>query len=467
MFFMLKSQFLRCSGLLAVFIWLLSGVASVYGKNVEITILATADLHGETSQIRQVIAPLVKDFKRRQPDSVIYVDSGDTAQGTFAVNRLRGKGVLTLLGEAGCDIWVPGNHEIEYGFEAFKSMVREFPGKVLAANLLAPELADKVGDLAVVEKKGVKIAFIGLMLKDMNNCFPVAEKRFQTLPGAATLQRSVQRAKAQGAEVIVLLRHAGKYGGGENLHTILRNTPEISLVIGAHTHIAEPGCRIGNAWYVQPPAYGNGIAVVKLFFDPASRQVVQIESQLQKLKKVHTYAGAAARKKAPVPVGKNENFAAEAIRRALNCDLAIYAVGSREKLQKLLNKKSPVVNDYFRVFPYYDPIVKVTVSGGEFQAILREYSKFAYKRKQFLSVDGCKFSVRKGKLQSLEFAVSKDRYTLAVSAFAAAGAGGQLPGVRRILYARAENANAENAPAILDILCKNQLAVSNAGDPGK
>ena len=62
------------------------------------------------------------------------------------------------------------------------------------------------------------------------------------------------------------------------------------------------------------------------------------ESRLQKLKKVHTYAGAAARKKAPVPVGKNENFAAEAIRRALNCDLAIYAVVSREKLQKLLNK---------------------------------------------------------------------------------------------------------------------------------
>ena len=458
MFFMLKKQFFHRLALLTMFVGLLCGALTTSGKNVEITILATADIHGQIALVQGSVAPLVADYRKRLPDSVIYVDVGDTAQGTFAINRRRGKGMMSAMGNAGCDIWVPGNHEMEYGFEAFKAMVAEFPGTVLAANLSAPELSSKVRDLVIVEKQGVKIAFIGLMLKNMNNCFPVAEARFQTLPGAAVLQKCVRRAIAQGADITVLLRHAGKYGGGENLMDILRHTPEVQLVIGAHTHLPEPGCRIANAWYVQPAAHGRNIAVVKIFFDPASRQIVQLESKLQKLAPKRTNPGAEARKKAPAVTANDENFVAVKLREACKSDLALYAVSSVAPYRKLLNKKSPLVIDYYRAFSYLDPVITVDVSAGEFRAIMREYVRFAHKRKQLLAVAGFSFTARKGKLHDLEFEVKKSRYTLAITAFAAAGAGGQLPGIRRILQKRIDHAAAEKAPALLEILCKNQLS---------
>ena len=136
---------------------------------VTFTILATADLHGCTEQLQKAIAPEVAKRKSLDPDGVKYVDVGDAAQGTYLLNQNRGPGVMPLLYGSGCSIFVPGNHELEYGFEAFKSMVNEFPGAVLAANLQAPELADKVKPFVIVELNGVKVALIGLMLQDMNN----------------------------------------------------------------------------------------------------------------------------------------------------------------------------------------------------------------------------------------------------------------------------------------------------------
>ena len=50
----------------------------------------------------------------------------------------------------------------------------------------------------------------------------------------------------------------------------------------------------------------------------------------------------------------------------------------------------------------------------------------------------------------------KEHYSLAISAYAGAGAGGQLPGVRRILQHKIDHQQAENAMGILDLLTSGE-----------
>jgi len=426
-------------------------VAGSAAEKVRIVVLSTADIHGRTAQFRHAVAPTVAGELSRYGSNAVYVDLGDTVQGTVEVDCRRGRGIMNLLNQSKCSIWVPGNHELEFGFNAFKRSVNEFSGTVLAANLRSPELENKVLPYKIMTVNGVRIAFIGLMLENMNNCFPVSEKRFQTLPGRAVLRKCINDVRREKAEVIILLRHSGIYGGGENLIDLLQDMPEIDMVIGAHTHIADAGSRVGRIWYVQPPPHGRGVMKAVISFDREKHQVCQIESEIIPLKAVPEKLSAYSRKVSPA-AGNDSNFAAQRIRWAEKTDLAFYAVGSMKDLQELMLIAAPAVGDYYRVFDHFDPIITVKVNSGEMRAILREYVRLVRRRKQYLAVAGFSYSAPHGKLQWVNFAENKPVYTLALSAYVAAGAGGQLPETRRILKNRIDHKQAEKAAGILEIL---------------
>ena len=426
-------------------------VAVSAAEKVKIVILASADIHGKVETLRLSAIPALQKEFAAAGNNAVYVDVGDTAQGTFDVDRSRGIAAIKALNQANCTVWVPGNHELEFGFNAFKELVKTFSGDVLAANLHAPELRKLVKPYKIVTVNKVKVAFIGLMIKDMNNCFPVSEKRFQTLPGRAALRKSINSARKEGAEVIVLLRHAGIYGAGENLADLLRDMPEIDLVIGAHTHTADAGTLVNRIWYVQPPAHGEALIKAVLYFDPAARKVAQIESELIALNSVKEKLSKHAMKKC-IPADNDNNFVAKRIRRALKADLAIYAVGSMRSMRELMLLKEPRLIDYYRVFNHFDPIITVKVTPAEVRTIVREYARLTRERKQYLAVDGFTYDAPHGKLRWINFAENKKSYILAISAYAAAGAGGMLPETRRILKNRIDLQAAEKAHGVLSYI---------------
>ena len=424
---------------------------ALHGNTVDLTLLASSDLHGVATLIQQSIAPVVRQESAKASKSVIYVDIGDCAQGSLKLLLNRGSGILPELYKSGCSIFVPGNHELEYGFDAFCKLLDEFPGTILAANLYAPELAGRFCDNVIIEKNGIKTAFIGLMLKGMENSFPVSEKRFRTLPGKAVLRKTVNKVIAQGADIIVLLRHVGKYGGGENTYELIKDIPEIDLVIGAHNHKGDAGSMVGRAWYVQPPPYGRALAKISISFDRKLRRIKQIRSSFIELPHQQNESAYSSRKVTSW-YGKSLDYPAELIQKKYNTDLAIYAVSSPQKLQTLLKMPTPSMDDFYSVFPYFDAIVKVKVTGGEFAAILREYAKFAHKRKQYLAKSGFTADIRRGKVRNLGTVAEEKSYTLVLSAYAAAGAGGNLMGVRRILKDKIDYQQLEKSPALLEIL---------------
>ncbi len=454
---MFYAIFCRCSALLRLCL-IFFAVAVNASETVCVTVLASADLHGRSHILQSSVAPVVAREKSLAPGRVIYVDTGDAAQGSFAVNRQRGAGMLKMLSDAGCTLFVPGNHELEYGFRAFKALIREFPGQVLAANLHAPELAGNFADFTIVELGSFRIAFVGLMLQNMNSACLVEEARFQTLPGKAVLRKCVRKLRSENVDAIVLLRHAGKFGGGENLHSLIKNVPEIDLVIGAHTHSGEAGCRIGNAWFVQPPSHGKALCRVKLIFDRKSRRLIDIRSDLINFPDDPEIPDPAELDAVSPFTGENMNFPAEKMRKFCRTDLAMYAVSDPGALRNLLQNKNPLMRDCFRVFPYYDPVITVNVTAAELHVMVAEYLKLLHKRKQFLAVSGFKFDSARGRLHDIIFDKAKPRYTLAISAYAAAGAGGYLPDTRRIIQKNADYSSTENAVGILDIITSGKVA---------
>ena len=119
-----------------------------------------------------------------------------------------------------------------------------------------------------------------------------------------------------------------------------------------------------------------------------------------------------------------------------------------------MNNQAPTLEDVYRVFPYFDPVITVEVTSGEFNAILREYAKFANKRKQYLARSGFFAYIVRGKVRRIDLPPGQKHYKLAISAYAAAGSGGNLPETRRILKNRINQQQLENSPGILDVLCK-------------
>ncbi|MDD7218906.1 MAG: metallophosphoesterase [Clostridia bacterium] len=100
-------------------------------ETVEIQILSTSDIHGkmlpydyaldaeDTSGSLAQISTLVKELRT---ENTIVLDNGDLIQGNSADLFLDDEIHPMILGlnAVGYDIWVPGNHEFNYGVDTLK-----------------------------------------------------------------------------------------------------------------------------------------------------------------------------------------------------------------------------------------------------------------------------------------------------------------------------------------------------------
>ena len=136
----------------------------------EVTIYHTNDTHGylEGDGESVIGLPLVAGLKNTD-ENAILVDAGDATQGLPLASLTKGNDVIELMNLADYDLMVPGNHEFDFGTEAFLENVdlAEFP--VISANiyrdgslLLAGTQEGNEGCHTVIEREGVKIGFFGL-----------------------------------------------------------------------------------------------------------------------------------------------------------------------------------------------------------------------------------------------------------------------------------------------------------------
>lgn len=265
--------------------FLLFCLAGICLEAAQLTILNTTDLHGRVDGGDRgilKIAGLIGRERQRRPDgALLLIDCGDTVQGTFSSMMFRGRLMIRCLNYLKYDVWVPGNHDFDYGLETLKQRLDEFGGAALAANLDCPYLTGTYAPWKLFVKNGLKVAVIGLTMPEMSSFFPVSGRTFRTSSFDAALKRIMPEIRAAGPDLIILAQHQGIYGRNFSVYRFAARHPEPDLILGGHTHLNEPGRKIGpGTWYFQAGKHACGLGRIEIEYDLKRRKIIRISSEI-------------------------------------------------------------------------------------------------------------------------------------------------------------------------------------------
>ncbi len=186
------------------------------------------------------LSTLVKRLKASRP-SALLLDGGDTWQGSATALWSKGQDMVDACLMLGVDV-MTAHWEMTLGDKRVKHIIdNDFKGKIdfVAQNIHTTDFGDPVfAPYTMKEMNGVKVAIIGQAYPYT----PVANPRYFTPEWTfgikeMEMQKSVDDARAKGAQAVVLLSHNGM---DVDLKMAARVTG-IDAILGGHTHDAMPG----------------------------------------------------------------------------------------------------------------------------------------------------------------------------------------------------------------------------------
>lgn len=263
------------------------------GKSVDITLLATTDVHGNVDNWNYFnnaahsdkygnaigmtrAASAIKQVRAKQgADRVVVVDNGDAIQGTpltyfYAKQQPVTQTGLThpmakVFNTIGYDAANIGNHEFNYGLAMTDKYRDDLDSPLLAANVVDAKTGrPRYTPYTIVTRqvkgaKPVKVGILGLttpgsMIWDKGNL----DGQVKIDDMVASAKKWVPRVRAAGADVVVVMSHSGQGGlssydtaatglGAENVSDqIAAEVPGIDAVVMGHTHVEVPQQYVTN-----------------------------------------------------------------------------------------------------------------------------------------------------------------------------------------------------------------------------
>jgi S-sulfosulfanyl-L-cysteine sulfohydrolase len=185
------------------------------------------------------LATLVKRLKASRPGALL-LDGGDTWQGSATCLWTSGQDMVDACKLLGVDV-MTGHWEFTLGMQRVKEIVeKDFAGKVdfIAQNIKTTDFGDPVFKPFVMrEMNGVKVAIVGQAFPYT----PIANPRYLVADWEFgirddEMQKNVDAARAQGAQLVVLLSHNGM---DVDLKMASR-VRGIDAIFGGHTHDGVP-----------------------------------------------------------------------------------------------------------------------------------------------------------------------------------------------------------------------------------
>ncbi|HJS59729.1 MAG TPA: bifunctional UDP-sugar hydrolase/5'-nucleotidase [Vicinamibacteria bacterium] len=247
---------------------------------VTITLLHFSDYHSHAVPFYSEDAPDQGGLAR----AIALLKAGRARSGTFVVSGgdMLNRGTPAWSDEHGCVEWAwlaglvdamaLGNHDLDYGAEAFERCRAAASFPILSANLVradgSPYLTTAGKPYVVKEHAGVRVGFFALGGPDVQKLV-----RAEDLPtgtrwtDATATAREVVRALREDERVaaVVLIGHQTR---AED-EALARAAPGIDVILGTHSHLRVPLDRIGGTqtYYVAPFQYLAYVAEVRLGFE--------------------------------------------------------------------------------------------------------------------------------------------------------------------------------------------------------
>lgn len=273
--------------------FLIAAVSLTAQEGKKLTILHTNDFHSHLQGFapESAYTPLVADddptlgglariagiisaVRKENPGSTLVVDGGDCLMGTlFQALEPETGFQIPLMKKAGYDVVAMGNHDFDFGPEAYAGILRkaslrgEIPVVLMGNAVTDPSdpaddafealLSDGlVKPWIIREVNGLRVGLFSLLGEDADESAPYAVPiTFEKNTRAA--KRMVKELTEQNCDIIICLSHSGvskdKKGiwAGEDAE-LARKVKGIDIIISGHTHT-----------YLREPMIVNGVPIVQ------------------------------------------------------------------------------------------------------------------------------------------------------------------------------------------------------------
>jgi len=181
--------------------------------------------------------------KERGNDNVLFLDSGDTWQGTGVALKTKGEAIVKAQNYLGVDVMV-GHWEFTYGKEQVMKLIEQLDAKFISQNVVGNDpFADEYEELifepyTIQEKGGAKIGIIGQSFPFTSTANPKEFTEgwsFGIRP--ETLQEYVNELRNEHkVDCVVVLSHDGFSVDQE----VARMVHGIDFILSGHTHDPSP-----------------------------------------------------------------------------------------------------------------------------------------------------------------------------------------------------------------------------------
>ncbi len=206
---------------------------------------------------------LVKAIRaERGEDKVLFLDGGDTWQGSYTSLKTNGQDMVDCMKVLKPDAMV-GHWEFTFGADRVQELTEDMGYPFLASNIVDTEWEEPVFEsTAMFEKGGVKVAVIGQAMPYT----PIANPRWMFPKWSfgirpEVLQANVDKARADGAQVVVVLSHNG-FDVDQKLATVLK---DVDVILTGHTHDSIPvALEIGKTLVLSSGSHGKYLGRIDL-----------------------------------------------------------------------------------------------------------------------------------------------------------------------------------------------------------
>ena len=176
------------------------------------------------------LAAVVK-AERAKGGHVILAHGGDTISPSLMSGIDRGAHIIKLTNMVHPDVFVPGNHEFDFGKATFLQRMAEATFPLYAANLRGPEGQPLPGfkDRSIVTFDGVRIGLTGAAYHQTPVTSSPEDLKF--LPSVETVTAQAEALRHEGADFVVGVAHVTRAEG----YGIVA-TRTVDLMLTGHTH---------------------------------------------------------------------------------------------------------------------------------------------------------------------------------------------------------------------------------------
>lgn len=176
------------------------------------------------------LAAMVKAERARGVPMLLF-HAGDCYSPSLMSGFDQGAHIVELQNMLGIDVFVPGNHEFDFGKDVYARRVGEQKYPTFAANLrdAAGNPLPGHADRRVFEVGGVKVGVVGLCLENTPQISSSGDLRF--LPVMETLRAQVRELRTAGTDLIVACTHTDKRVDEEIARSRL-----VDIILTGHDH---------------------------------------------------------------------------------------------------------------------------------------------------------------------------------------------------------------------------------------